>query len=111
MSRLESVYFNELFELRKKEKPNNLEGRLCILSYELGRMINSAYYSIRFPKDKAIHLKLAKIEMGDLITQIQILCQELNWDFEEVRREGLSHIKERYEEFERNEWINTKNKV
>lgn len=110
MSRIESIYFTKINELRSKEKKNTIEGRLCILSYELGRAINSIYYSIRFPNDKSTHLKLARIEVGDLITQIQVLCQELGWDFEEVRREGLQHTEERYQDFEINEWIDTKNK-
>ena len=110
MSRIETIYFEEINKLRTQEKKNTIEGRLCILTYELGRMINSAYYSIRFPEDKSIHLKLAKIEMGDLITQIQMFCQEVGWDFDEVRKEGLEHIKERYKEFELNKWSETKNK-
>ncbi len=104
----ERYYEKELFELRMKEKKNTIEGRLNIVTYELGKAVHSIYYSLRFPNDKNVHLKEAKLELGDLITQINMLCQELGFEFDDVRSLGLEHIKERYEDFEINKWSKTK---
>lgn len=100
----ERYYETELFNLRMKEKKNTTEGRLNIMTYELGKTVHSVYYALRFPDNKNVHLKEAKLELGDLITQIHMLCQELGFEFDDVRSLGLEHIKERYEEFEINGW-------
>lgn len=104
MSGKERFYEEELFKLRMKEKKNTTEGRMNIITYELGKAVHSIFYALRFPNDKKVHLKEAKLELGDLITQINMLCQELGLNFDEVRNLGLEHIKERYIEFELNEW-------
>lgn len=106
----ERRFYNEIFELRMKEKKNTLEGRMNILTYEWGNAVQRIYYSIRFPDDKEIYLKDAKLKLGEVLTMFQMLCQELGFDFEEVREQGLEHTKERYEDFEINKWSETDKK-
>lgn len=94
----------EIFELRQKEKKNTLLGRVAIITYEWGKTVHSLLYSERFSEDKNLHLVNAKVELGDLLTMIHMLCQETGFDFEELRKTGLEHAKERYKEFEDNKW-------
>ncbi len=102
--RYEDILDKELFNIRMEEPKNTIEGRCCILTYELGNAVKSIYYSRRFPSDKDLHLANAKLELSDLITQIHMLCQELGFNFHELRNLGLEHVKERYKEFKENNW-------
>lgn len=94
----------ELFALKMKEKPNTISGRMNIISYELGYAIRSVLYSLRFPKDKNIHMKQAELELADTIIQLNMLCIELGLDFDNLREKGLLHLSERYDDFEHNRW-------
>jgi len=89
MNRLENIYLNRISELPSKMKNYTLEQKTDVLSYNLSLMTSNIRNSITFPEDKEIHLKAAKSDMSDLITNIQIFCQTIEWDFDEVRRDGL----------------------
>lgn len=100
----ERRFYEEILELRLKEKKNTVEGRMNIITYEWGKTVQNIYYALRFPDDKNIYHRDARLELGDMITMVQMLCQELGFDFGELREEGLRHLKERYNEFEINNW-------
>lgn len=91
--------------LRMKEKKNNISVRLNIVTYELGRVVRSVTYAQRFPDRSNAYLADAKLEIGDLLTMIHMLCQELGFSFDELRELGYLHTKERYDDFESNKWV------
>ncbi len=91
-------------DLRMKEQSNTINGRMNIITYKWGKTVHSILYSIRFPDQKKAHQQNAKLELGDTLTMINILCQELGFNFDEVRELGLLHTSERYDEFEQNKW-------
>lgn len=100
----------KLKELKKNEpSSDNIFRRLAIIGYEYGFVQRHLTYAEIFnqdEKEKKVHLASAKLELADLITQINILCITMKWDLEELRRLGAQHLEERHEDFKRKNWRN-----
>jgi len=100
----------ELRMLRDKDKnKGNLNFRLNIIEYELGDLSRATVYAQCFNsctfKEKKINDKAimgeGKLAMADLLIQLNFYCLEVGWSFDELRKLGLQHLKERYKDFER----------
>lgn len=102
----------ELAELKKNEPTSdNQFFRMCIASYEFGDLHRSIVYSERFKNDQKIrasHLANGKLALADLLTQLNLLCMVQEWDFDELRRLGVDHLKERHQDFMRDGWSEIK---
>lgn len=102
----------ELAELKKNEPTSdNQFFRMSIIGYELGDLHRAIVYSQRFKNDEKLkmsHLANGKLAMADLLIQLNLLCMTLEWDFEELRKLGLEHLKERHKDFEKNRWCEIK---
>lgn len=103
------LHFNKkepgLEETLAKEPKVSVFVRLTIVFYELGDLSRDLFYANRFPNEAKAHLSSAKLSLGDLFAQLSLLCRELGWNEEEVRNLGWKHLRERFQEFERREWI------
>jgi len=86
------------------EPETSLSARINIITYEWGLSVKSLLYMQRFPQDKNAHLSNAKLELADLLTQLDILINDLDLDRQELLRLGRKHLSERYKEFEKNNW-------
>ena len=97
-----------LIELKKNEPTSdNQFFRLAILMYEMGDLSRSIVYAERFRDDektRIIHLANGKLAMADVLTQLYLLCTSIGWNFYELRRLGVEHLKERQEDFKRQRW-------
>lgn len=101
----------ELIELKKEEPDADIFFRLAIIGYEFGYVQRALAYAHRFKENEAereAYLADAKLEIADLLTQIHMLCIFKNWDFEGLRKLGVQHIKERFEDFKKNRWNDIK---
>ncbi len=98
----------ELAELKRNEPTSdNQFFRMSIIGYELGDLHRAIVYSQRFKNDEKIkmsHLANGKLAMADLLIQLNLLCTTLEWNFEELRKLGLEHLKERHKDFGRDGW-------
>jgi len=98
----------KLKELKKDEpSSDNIFRRLAIIGYEYGFVQRHLTYAEIFKEDKKerrIQLASARLELADLITQINMLCITMEWDLEELRKLGVQHLEERHEDFRRNKW-------
>ena len=92
-------------QYRSKEPKSNIFYRLSIIGYELGDLMKDIAYMHRFPKERVAHRANAKLSVADLIVQISLLCDELNFNENELRELGWEHLEEKYKEFEKRGWV------
>lgn len=91
-----------LHELKKIEPTSDdVMFRLDIIGYEYGDLQRALVYMKRFKdtdKVKAYNAE-GKLALADMLTMLQMLCITLDWDFEELRKLGVEHLRERQHEF------------
>lgn len=92
----------ELRRLREEEPPTSKFSiilRSAIMGYELADIQKFAVKTAQenIPIETKIHLEEnAKLGLADLITQCQLLCLDMNWNFEIIQNLGLENLKERH---------------
>lgn len=99
----------ELRRLLNREPPmeNRCIMRAAIMGYELGPIQQYAVYNGRLQMDAVLmkgYEENAKLGMADLITQCRMMCLEMGWNFDDIQKQGLDHLKERHVEFEKDGW-------
>jgi hypothetical protein len=50
----------------------------------------------------------ARLELGDAMVQIEMLCYDLYQQPEQIRKLGITHTFERFQEFEERGWNNAR---
>lgn len=95
---------DEIEKLRQKEQNASVFFRLSIIAYEFGDLNRDIVYMNRFPKESNAHKAHMKLSMADLLIQLSILCRELDLDEDEIRKLGVAHLREKYEEFNKRGW-------
>lgn len=104
---------DRLLRALKKNEPTNDNKffRLSIIAYEIGDLHRSVIYAERFKSDEKIrigYLAHGKLALADALTQLYLLCETMKWDFHELRKLGAEHLKERQEDFKRQNWNDVK---
>lgn len=99
---------SQLKELKKIEPTSdNIMVRLNIIGYEYGDLQRALVYAERFRNDD-IKVKgyygEGKLAVADMITMLHMLCISLGWNFEELRKYGVEHLKERQHDFIGDRW-------
>ena len=90
-----------------KEPKADMFFRLNIIFYELGDLSRDIVYMHRFPDERIAHKANARLSLADLFTQLSLLCKELDFNEEKLRKLGWRHLKEKYKEFEKRGWTPT----
>ena len=88
--------------------PCNFYKKGCIISYELGELINYlTFYQVSREPGKIIdpnlskaREELGKMGMADLLIQLRFICLEFGWSFDDIQKQGLEHRIERQKEIE-----------
>ena len=97
-----------LIQLKKNEPTSdNQFFRLAILMYEMGDLNRSIVYAERFKNDekaRIAYLANGKLALADALTQLHLLCQSVGWNFNDIRKLGVEHLKERQEDFKKQGW-------
>lgn len=97
-----------LIELKKNEPTSdNQFFRLAIIAYEMGDLNRSIVYAERFKNDekaRIAYLANGKLALADALTQLHLLCQSVGWNFNDLRKLGAEHLKERQEDFKKQGW-------
>ncbi len=73
-----------------------------IITYEWGFVLKSLFYADFGDRVDSTHLAYAKSEMLDVMAQIDVLCQILGWDFDDLRRDGAEKFLTRMMEYVEN---------
>jgi len=80
------------------------EQRMLILQHQIGEAGYAIMKSRRFPDDEAGYLAFAKLGVADAMVQIEMLCLDLGWKPEEIKKMGIQHTWERFRDFEAKGW-------
>lgn len=88
-----SKFFTE-HNVNPKQTP---ERTLGILTYELGRVFENLLKADVYGKPQA-YLGDARYEMSDLISMTRLLCEQMDWDFEELKILGEERYLARMED-------------
>lgn len=97
----------ELRRLRNQERPSSATKNIIrtnIMGYELGAIQQFATRNSQKNLDPRIikeHELNAQMGMADLITQCRMLCLDMYWNFDEIQKLGLDHLKDRHEELKK----------
>ena len=89
-------------KLGKKSKAV-LPANLLVL---LGNLHQSIVYMERFSDKK--RLKDVKLHLSNLSIRLKEICKEQGLDEEEVRELGWEHLRERFQEFKEDGWVEVK---
>jgi hypothetical protein len=80
------------------------EQRMLILQHEIGEAGYCIMKAKRFPADEAGYLAAAKLGIADAMVQIEMLCLDLGFDPDEIKRLGLQHTYDRFKDFKAKGW-------
>lgn len=95
-----------LIELMPEEaEPRSAERTALVMGYELGSVQRSLVYASHKHAQgdyvgKNAHLQSARIELADLITQCQLLAEQMGWKWLELENDGRERFGERMREIE-----------
>ncbi|MCK4527997.1 hypothetical protein KAW18_11565 [candidate division WOR-3 bacterium] len=97
----------ELRRLRNQEPQSSDTKNIIrtnIMGYELGAIqqftTKNSQSNLPEPIKRGLEAE-AKLGMADLIIQCRMLCLDMYWNFDEIQKIGLQHLKERHEDFKK----------
>lgn len=76
-------------------KDETFREQVIVYISQLGHLGQSAYYMEAYPTEYAFYKAEARKALGDLVTQIQMSCALLGFDFEEIIMEGFVSFRDR----------------
>lgn len=80
------------------------QDRIVILNKELAMVAYELLQSKIFPKEYSARRANAILELGDAMTQIEMLCYDLGVQPADVLAQGIQHTFERFTDFENRGW-------
>lgn len=89
--------------IMEKDSKTPIE-RIVILNKEISL---TAYHLLQakiFPAEEKEQIASARLELGDAMVQIEMLCYDLNLIPSDVLKLGIQHTFERFQDFERRGW-------
>ena len=88
-------------ELLNKYIPEETEAEhLNIVTYELGSLVKCLLYANRYKDKSTLYLAYARTELGDLLVQLQLLCEKKGWNMAVLLREGAENMRIKLEEYQ-----------
>ena len=89
--------------LMEKDKKTPLD-RIVILNKEIAQVAYELLQCRIFPGETAAHMANARLELGDAMVQIEMLCHDLGLLPDNVKKLGIEHTFERFQDFEERGW-------
>lgn len=89
--------------LMEKDKKTP-QDRITILNKELAQVAYELLQARIFPGESPARTANAKLELGDAMVQIHMLCMDMGLQPEEVLQLGVQHTFERFQDFEARGW-------
>ena len=79
--------------------------RLATFCVEASRALQGVVVDCRiFPGEAKAHMANAKLELGDALTQLNMLCLDMELVPEEILKLGIQHTYERFQDFAERGW-------
>lgn len=91
----------------EKDKKSPID-RIVILNKEIAQVAYEILQCRIFPGEASAHMANARLELGDAMVQIEMLCYDLYQQPEQIRKLGITHTFERFQEFEERGWNNAR---
>lgn len=76
--------------------PEPINETCSVLCYESGRVLEHSMYYLWSGNQNVVRRGFLKSELIDVIAQCQLICEELDCDFEEMRKLGVEKALERF---------------
>jgi hypothetical protein len=87
----------------EKDKKTPLD-RIVILNKEIAQVAYELLQCRIFPHETNAHMANAKLELGDALVQIEMLCYDLYLQPDDVKELGIIHTFERFQDFKERGW-------
>lgn len=81
-----------------------VHNRLHILHKQLAMLGYKLMLSERFPDDADVHRVDMLSDLGDLMVQVEMFALDLDKDPADIKRLGIQHTYERFQDFKRAGW-------
>jgi hypothetical protein len=82
-----------------------VHNRLHIIHKQLAMLGYKLMLSERFPVDADAHRADMLLDLGDLMVQVEMLALDLDKDPADLKRLGVQHTYERFQDFKRAGWV------
>ena len=89
--------------LMEKDKKTPLD-RIVILNKEIAQVAYEILQCRIFPGEASAHMANAKLELGDAMVQIELLCYDVGLQPKDVLKQGIQHTFERFQDFDARGW-------
>ena len=89
--------------LMEKDKKTPLD-RIVILHKEIAQVAYDILQCRIFPGEASAHMANAKLELGDAMVQIELLCYDVGLQPKDVLKQGIQHTFERFQDFDARGW-------
>ena len=80
------------------------EDRIIILSHEIANVAYELLQCRIFPGEKQARMANVRLELGDALTQLNMLCLDMELVPEEILKLGIQHTYERFQDFAERGW-------
>lgn len=80
------------------------EDRIIIFNHELANVAYELLQCKIFPSERQARMANVRLELGDALTQLNMLCLDLELVPEEILKLGIQHTYERFQEFAERGW-------
>ena len=87
----------------EKDKKTPID-RIVILNKEIAQVAYELLQCRIFPGEAKAHMANAKLELGDALTQLNMLCLDMELVPEEILKLGIQHTYERFQDFAERGW-------
>lgn len=87
----------------EKDKKTPLD-RIVILNKEIAQVAYEILQCRIFPGEASAHMANAKLELGDAMVQIELLCYDVGLQPKDVLKQGIQHTFERFQDFDARGW-------
>ena len=89
--------------LMEKDKKTPLD-RIVILNKEIAQVAYELLQCEIFPDEATAHMANARLELGDAMVQIEMLCHDMKLQPDDVKKLGIEHTFERFSDFKERGW-------
>lgn len=80
------------------------EDRITIFNHELANVAYELLQCRIFPDEKQARMANVRLELGDALTQLNMLCLDIGLVPEEILKLGIQHTYERFQDFAERGW-------
>ena len=87
----------------EKDKKSPID-RIVILNKEIAQVAYELLQCRIFPGEAKAHMANAKLELGDAMVQIELLCYDVGLQPKDVLKQGIQHTFERFQDFDARGW-------